>query len=164
MHSDASGGDEEDDDIIAGYVEEQPGADDGYGDMGLEGLGGALAADALADTTDDGPAGASSAARGPLKHRHDFDTEEEYNKYKLAQGGAPSFGAQFGTKKGSGRMSDKELARRKAAAQKRRFEQDLKDINSRLEQRRTGSKPGELPEDPSAKRPKLAGSSSSFVR
>lgn len=43
--------------------------------------------------------------RGTVKQRHDFATQEEYDKYKLHQENLPRAAFQFGVKKSDGRYS-----------------------------------------------------------
>ena len=42
--------------------------------------------------------------KGTVKQRHDFATQEEYDKYKLQQETMPRAAFQFGVKKGDGRV------------------------------------------------------------
>lgn len=48
----------------------------------------------------------------PEKSRYDFATEEEYQSYKAKQEANPKAAFQFGQKKGDGRLSQKDLAKK----------------------------------------------------
>jgi len=164
-------GEEDELDGVEGYVEEGAGGDDGYGDLGLEGGAGVMDARALALAKEDGAdadagldTGGKLRGRGMTKRRYDFATEEEFERYKRSQESAPSSAFQFGVKKGQGRANEKQMAKRKEAAEKRRFEKDLEAVQGLVDQRRQSGKRSKAPDDPSAaKRAKLGGSGG-FVR
>lgn len=118
------GGDEGDgaeDDIVEGYVED--GRDDGYGDMGVSGQGGALTAQAMAQF---------------------YAT---VNKAGGVVGGSATAASR------PEMLSEKDLAKRKAIADKRRFEKELKAVEGILQRRQDGGESGG-PENPTAKRAK----------